>query len=305
MNYRLTPSDLTYLYDGCKHCFTLKVRHGISQPSIQLPRMFSMIGELQKNYYSGKRTEHFCPSLPPGAVEYGEKWVRSAPVEVPGRSSTCFINGRFDIVVKFDDGSYAVMDFKTAAPNERKSNMYARQLHAYTLALENPAPGKLELKPITKLGLLYYTPDDCKLIDPSRQVLEGSMQWVEIVRDDQRFLSFLSDIIGVLDGDMPEPQICAKCAHCVSGLTCEVGGWGSAMCTACPCSCCAWCKYQITIGELGLSAMRAADDSSSKGDGLQCPTCKAPMVRKHGRRGEFWSCSKYPSCYGTRNISQN
>ena len=56
-DYKLSPSDLTYLYDGCKHCFVLKVKHGIQQPSIGLPAVFSTIAGLQKDYYSGKRTE--------------------------------------------------------------------------------------------------------------------------------------------------------------------------------------------------------------------------------------------------------
>jgi hypothetical protein len=51
MNYRLSPSDLTFLYDSCKHCFVLKVKHGISQPSIPLPGVFSVISALQKDYY--------------------------------------------------------------------------------------------------------------------------------------------------------------------------------------------------------------------------------------------------------------
>jgi len=33
-----------------------------------------------------------------------------------------------------------------------------------------------------------------------------------------------------------------------------------------------------------------------------CPKCGAPMVKRHGPRGEFWGCSKYPKCKGTRNI---
>jgi DNA topoisomerase I len=33
-----------------------------------------------------------------------------------------------------------------------------------------------------------------------------------------------------------------------------------------------------------------------------CPKCGAPMVKRHGPRGEFWGCSKYPECKGTRNI---
>jgi superfamily II DNA/RNA helicase len=31
-----------------------------------------------------------------------------------------------------------------------------------------------------------------------------------------------------------------------------------------------------------------------------CPLCRAPMRRRGGRYGEFWGCSCYPSCRGTR-----
>jgi len=39
MNYRLSPSDFAFLYEGCKRCYYLKVVHGISQPSIPLPAL--------------------------------------------------------------------------------------------------------------------------------------------------------------------------------------------------------------------------------------------------------------------------
>lgn len=31
-----------------------------------------------------------------------------------------------------------------------------------------------------------------------------------------------------------------------------------------------------------------------------CPLCKAPMRQRHGRNGNFWSCTKYPDCKGTQ-----
>lgn len=33
-----------------------------------------------------------------------------------------------------------------------------------------------------------------------------------------------------------------------------------------------------------------------------CPQCSSQMVRRSGRRGSFWGCSRYPTCKGTRNI---
>ena len=32
MNYKLSPSDLTFLYDGCKRCFYQEVVNNIAQP---------------------------------------------------------------------------------------------------------------------------------------------------------------------------------------------------------------------------------------------------------------------------------
>ena len=104
MNYKLSPSDFAFLYEGCKRCYYLKVVHNISQPSIPLPSIFTKIAALLKDHYIGKRTEKLCVNLSPGVVSYGERPVQSEIIQVPGHSNTCFIKGRFDAVVKFDEG---------------------------------------------------------------------------------------------------------------------------------------------------------------------------------------------------------
>jgi len=264
-DYKLSPSDLTYLYDGCKHCFVLKVKHGIQQPSIGLPAVFSTIAGLQKDYYSGKRTEDFCPSLPPGIVRYGEKKVRSDRITIPGTTSTCYIQGRFDIVVEHDDSSYAVLDFKTASPSEEKSKLYGRQLHAYAIALEKPAADAFRLSPVSRLGLLYFAPDRCEQVAIGRQRLDGRMEWVEIKRDDDAFVDFLGVVVSVLDGPMPlpEPENCD------------------------------WCIYRERMKGGATAAVEAVPT---------CPICSAPMRLRTGTYGEFWSCSLYPDCKGTRKV---
>lgn len=254
MEYKLSPSDLTFLYEGCKRCFVLKVKHGISQPSIPIPGVFSTIASLQKTYYSGKRTEEFCQGLPPGIVKFGEKKVRSITISFDGLESTCVIIGRFDVVVEFDDGSYGVLDFKTGDPNDEKTEIYSRQLHAYALALENPAEGALELRPVSRLGLLYFTPDACEYKAAGRQILSGQITWVEIQKDEEKFLDFLKEVVLLLDGALPEPA-----------ENCE------------------WCRYLQDAAKLP-----------------SCPQCGGPMQLKRGRKGEFWSCLKYPNCRGTR-----
>ena len=94
MNYRVSPSDLTFLYDGCQRCFYLKVVKKISQPSIPLPAVFTKIANLLKNHYNGKHTNELHSALPPGKVILGEKWVRSEIIQMPHYSVTCQINGR-------------------------------------------------------------------------------------------------------------------------------------------------------------------------------------------------------------------
>ena len=272
MDYKLSPSDLTFLYEGCKHCFVLKVKHGITQPSIPLPGVFSVIASLQKDHYSGKRTKEFCPQLPPGTVTLGEKRVRSAPVALEGLESTCYIAGRFDIVTEFDDGTYGVMDFKTGNPSDGKAQMYSRQLHAYALALENPAEGALELSPVSRLGLLYFTPDSCEFEGNDRQTMAGKMTWLEITRDDAAFRRFLREVVTLLDGPVPPSE----------SETCD------------------WCKYGSRL--TGLTSDPRQDDQGGTGAAAPptCPDCGGSMQLRRGRFGEFWGCLRYPDCRGTR-----
>jgi len=46
---------------------------------------------------------------------------------------------------------------------------------------------------------------------------------------------------------------------------------------------------------------------SIKADAPKCPKCGKPMIKRVAKRGlnagnEFWSCSDYPRCDGTRNM---
>lgn len=249
MDYRLSPSTLTYLYEDCKHCFVLQVKHGVQRPSIGLPWIFTKIANLQKDYYSGRRTEEFCKELPPGVVNYGENWVQSDVINFAGTVSGCFLRGRFDIVVEFDQGGYGIIDFKTREAGEEPTEMYGRQLRAYAHALENPAPGELGLSPITRLGLLYFGPSTVEL-KGARQFLSGPLAWVEVPRDEDAFRGFLKKVVDLLDSDPPPPQTCERCAHCQAGERC--GGRAGTPWQKSPCTCCPWCLYRLQTAKMGV-----------------------------------------------------
>lgn len=213
MNYKLSPSDFAFLYEGCKRCYYLKTVHNIQQPSIPLPSIFSRIAGLLKNHYDGKHTRELHPSLPPGIVKYGEKYVKSKPISVPDCQHTCFINGRFDIVVEFDDGTYGVVDFKTGNPNEEYGSLYSRQLHAYAYALKNPEPGALGLSPVTKMGLLYFYPSKVKQETVGWLFYESEIKWIEIPREDAKFLAFIKEVLNMLELPTP-PEGSTDCQWC-------------------------------------------------------------------------------------------
>ncbi len=203
MNYKLSPSDLTFGYEGCKRCFYLKVVNGISQPSIPLPSIFSQIAGLLKNHFDGKHTSSLHKALPPGAVILGEKRVKSSIIELPTHKDTCYISGRFDIVVSFDDGSYGVIDFKTGSPSKESANLYKHQLQAYAYALEHPAPRALTLSPISKLGLLYFYPSEVNQSSIKRLSYRADIHWIEVENDEDSFLRFIDDVMRILE--LPEP----------------------------------------------------------------------------------------------------
>ena len=124
-NFKLSPSDFAFLWEDCRRCFYLKVAAGFRRPPGPFPRIFGTIDNAMKDCFMKKRTEEIVPGMPPGVVAFGEEWVESAPIEVPGRESTCFIRGKFDTVLQFDDSTYGVIDFKTTRVSPKHLAKYS------------------------------------------------------------------------------------------------------------------------------------------------------------------------------------
>ena len=226
---KLAPSGLTFTWAECQRCYWLAARGVLKRPSAPFPRVFATIDTLTKDFYFGKRTEEMAEGLKPGRVAVGDRWVRSRPIQVPGHETLVAIAGRIDTALAFDDGSHAVVDFKTSAPKAEHVDFYSRQLHAYTLALENPAEGALELSPVTTLGLLCVEP--VAMVPLGGDVaLKGETTFLEIERDDGAFLAFLSQVLYVLEKPEPPPAgaKCGYCAYVANGsLILLTGSYGS------------------------------------------------------------------------------
>lgn len=212
--YKLSPSDLTFLWSGCKHCFYLKVKHNIIYRGV-FPGIFGKMANLTSNFYHGQPSDVISPDLPPGRLILKEKFIRSTPISIPGLDAQAYISGRFDAVIEFEDGGYAVVDYKTSDAKDEHADFYSVQLSAYAYALENPASRALHLSPVSRLGLFVVTPDRFERSAGDEMVFVNHTTWVEVKRDDEKFLTLISEVLSVLGKENPpEPSpTCPLCAY--------------------------------------------------------------------------------------------
>jgi len=212
--YKLSPSDLTFTWDECKYCFYIKVKHNIVVRT-PFPGIFGKMAALTSEFYQDRAAHQISPSLPPGVVRYREKFVKSVPIDLPGTQSQCYISGRFDAVIAFEDGSYGLVDYKTSDARDEQIAFYSRQLTAYAYALENPAPGALALSPVSRMGLFVVSPDRYEPTPAGEMSFVNRTTWLEIPRDDPAFLAFLGEVMAVLDRPTPPPSSegCGVCSY--------------------------------------------------------------------------------------------
>ncbi len=222
--WKLSPSDLTFLWSECRRCFYLKVVHGFKRPAAPFPKIFTRIDRLMQAYFEGRSTNEISPDLLEGVVKFGEKWVKSQPIDLPNHDSSCFILGKFDTVVEFVDSTYGVVDFKTTEPTPKHVPFYSRQLHAYAYALEHPAPRRFRLSPITTLGLLCVEPTAMDRHRDDQVAYIGDMSWLEIPKDEGKFLDFIDQILSVLERSEPPPPG-PECGYCRYREGARNSGW--------------------------------------------------------------------------------
>lgn len=205
--YKLSPSDFAYLYEECKLCYYLKVKHGIYQPSMPMPGVFSAINTRLQGTLVGKDLQTLSKDLPQRKVVTQEGWVESKPVPNTG----VYIKGKYDLLVERPDGSHLLVDLKISQPHEDKIDKYKTQLGAYKFALENPTRGAPVS--ITKLGLLIFYPENVSFTN-GEALLHFPPKWLEVPVDEKNFLEFAKQIDHLLSGPTPpETKSCKWCQY--------------------------------------------------------------------------------------------
>lgn len=156
----------------------------------------------------GMNLQDIHSGLPSGIIEIQEGFMKSKLIS----GTNCYVSGRFDILTKLDDGTYAVIDFKITTPDEEKIlSKYSTQLHAYKFALENPAE-EAPIK-ISRMGVVSINPDKMKLVD-GKVVFTTTPTWHPIEEDMDSFYDLISEVSALLEGELPQTtETCALCVY--------------------------------------------------------------------------------------------
>jgi hypothetical protein len=155
----------------------------------------------------------FGPGEPTFQIAHEERFIRSAPIVFPTHDVTLVLRGRYDSILRFSDGSLVVCDFKTAPVKSEYLDKYWVQLHAYAYMLEHPGIGSLALPKIDRLGLGVFEPTTFQHNGVGGATLQGAMKWIDMGRDDQRFMNFLESVAAIL-GAPTAPKPSPNCGYC-------------------------------------------------------------------------------------------
>lgn len=124
--------------------------------------------------------------------------------------------GKWDRCYELEDGTLAILDFKTGEASPAKQAMYRRQLMGYTLCVESPDSAPPEA--VSYIGTLVFTPTDfvVQKVDgsyPGTCAFKGSLKAFQFDLDRDWFMEFMEEVMKIISmGEMPEPgNFCEVC----------------------------------------------------------------------------------------------
>ena len=214
----LSPSSLDY-QPKCPRCFYLDKVYNIKTKNFP-PPVFSRFDVLQKEFFLNKNTSDLTSQLPSGKFflegELPGKILSDTLKDEKGRKFK--LGGIPDLVIKFDNGEFGIIDFKTTKFSPDKCDSYKYQLEAYAQIFENP--GKTQTKetplltPISHLGILQFDPNKIITSDDFGCNMIMKMDYSPLEkRDPDEFYKRISNILDILHSKSI-PELSEDCGDC-------------------------------------------------------------------------------------------
>jgi hypothetical protein len=195
---RLSPSSLNYEDRRCDRCFA-EAANGEAWPQGPFPGIFAKLDSQQRRYFTDRPTSDVDPGLPPGTLHNGGR-VQSAPHAIGGVDFT--IRGNMDALLRFDDGSVGVVDFKSSTASPQLGDAYRPQLAACHWALRKPASGDPET--VSVAGILVFAPEEMVDTERGRAYLVSST-WIPVEIEDGWFERFLERLVPLVESPSQAP----------------------------------------------------------------------------------------------------
>ena len=204
---RLSPSSLNYADRRCDRCFA-EAMNGETWPQGPFPGIFAKLDSQQRRYFTDRPASDVDPDLPRGILCNGGR-VESSPHTIAGVDFT--IRGSMDALLRFDDGSVGVVDFKSSTPSPQLGDAYRPQLAAYQWALSKPASGDPEK--VSVAGLLVFAPESMVDTEHGRAYLV-STTWIPVEIEDGWFEEFLGRLVPLVEEphSVPSKTGCEWCS---------------------------------------------------------------------------------------------
>ena len=121
------------------------------------------------------------------------------------------------------------------------------------------------------------------------------VEWKQIIRD---FYGGFEKELAYADEQIKKPEaevtdiVCEKCGR---PMVKKHGRFGEFL----ACSGYPECRNTMKIDKEGNPEVKKEDEMTD----ILCEKCGKPMVKKHGRFGDFLACSGYPECKNTKDLS--
>jgi PD-(D/E)XK nuclease superfamily len=208
---------------ACGRCFWIQMRLEGRLPFQIFPGIFSTLDSYSKRIIQSWFDRHGGP--PPWLAPIGEI-ARSIPpphhskFRVEDSETSILLTGTPDAVFQLADGSFAIVDYKTAkftAAQDELFPMYEAQLNAYAFIGERHA-----FKPVSKLALVYTEPvaDDAAVADENHVTEDGftlgfSTKILPVETKPSLIPELLRVARGILDSPNP-PEGASRCKDCAA-----------------------------------------------------------------------------------------
>ncbi len=214
----IAPSSLDYKITKCPRCFYLEKKLKTAVDSYP-PPVFSNFDVVQQNYFKNLNTNQLSNKLPSGKImTKSELPGRVVSEELKDSKGRKFIlGGRPDIVIKFDDDSYGIIDFKTTQLSDNKAENYKYQLESYAQIFTNPGSTKTaptpKLEPISQIGVLQFFPSEIFDHEEDNCKLNFKMSYVKLERDIDDFYKRVELYMDIINLENP-PEFTEGCKDC-------------------------------------------------------------------------------------------